>query len=257
MQTMDLRRAGTRGAQHADWLDARFSFAFGDYRDPARMGFGVLRVLNDDRIQPGAGFPMHPHRDMEILMLPLSGAIAHADSLGNSLVVQPDDVLLMSAGAGIRHSQMNALPDAVDHHLQLWLLPRRHGTAPRIEHRRFDPAARQGRWQLIASPDGAAGSLCIDQDARVWRAALPPRSVLSFVPEPGRSAYLHVATGHVGLATQAPGPGPAVALEAGDAVAWREAARFELGTAHDGTSELLLFDLPALTDDGLGLSGGR
>jgi redox-sensitive bicupin YhaK (pirin superfamily) len=247
MRALELRKAGSRGTLRSDWLDARFSFSFGDYRDPARHRFSVLRVLNEDIILPGSGFPMHPHRDMEILMIPLSGAIAHADSLGHQAVVRPDEVLLMSAGEGIRHSQMNASQQSLDHHLQLWLLPREHGTAPRIEHRRFEAAGRQGRWQLIGSADGQHDSLRIDQDARVWRAALAAGSALGFAPEAGRSVYLHVATGEVQLRRAVP-TDEATPLAAGDAVAWREGERFELVARHAEPSELLLFDLPSHTD---------
>lgn len=247
MHALDLRRAGTRGTLRTDWLDARFSFSFGDHQDPAQHRFSVLRVLNEDIVQPGSGFPMHPHRDMEILMLPLSGSIAHADSLGHEAVVQPDEVLSMSAGAGIRHSQMNASDRLLDHHLQLWLLPRQRGTAPRIEQRRFDRAGRQGRWQLIASPDGKQGSLRIDQDACVWRAALPAGSMLGFAASAGRSVYLHVATGDVKLRRPARADDD-TPLAAGDAVAWREGEPFELAGLHAEPSELLLFDMPLHTD---------
>ncbi|MED5620217.1 pirin family protein [Ideonella sp. BN130291] len=247
MQALDLRPAGTRGSLRADWLDARFSFSFGDYHHPARQGFSALRVLNEDVIQPGSGFPMHPHRNMEILMLPLSGAIAHADSLGHQAIVRPDEVLLMSAGAGIRHSQMNASQQSLDHHLQLWLRPRQRGTAPRIAHRHFERAGRQGRWQLIASPDGQHDSLRIDQDARVWRAALPSGCRLGFTPDAGRSVYLHMATGSARLHRPQPAA-DTTPLAAGDAVAWREGERFELAADHAEPTELLLFDLPPHTD---------
>lgn len=247
MQAPDLRRAHARGTLRTDWLDARFSFSFGGYRDPARHRFGVLRALNEDIVQPGTGFPMHPHHDMEILMLPLSGSIAHTDSLGHQALVQPDEVLMMGAGSGIRHSQMNASRQSLDHHLQLWLLPRQHGTAPRIEHRHFERAGRQGRWQLIASPDGLQGSLRIDQDARVWRAALPAGSALGFAPDAARSVYLHVATGEVNLRRPVH-PDEAMRLVAGDAVAWRHGERFELVGRHTEPAELLLFDLPPDTD---------
>jgi redox-sensitive bicupin YhaK (pirin superfamily) len=259
---MDVRRAESRGRMRNEWLDARFSFSFGDYRHPARHRFSVLRVLNEDIVQPGTGFEMHPHRDMEILMLPLAGAIAHADSLGHETVVHPDEVLLMSAGAGIQHSQMNASAQAVDHHLQLWLLPRRRGGPPHVALQRFEPAGRANRWQLIASPDGRQGSLRIDQDACVLRAALVEGAVLSYAPEAaagaavaGRSVYLHVATGQVTLLRNGQ---PELLLAAGDAVAWPEGERFELRGASQpqqqqqqqqaGASELLLFELPAHAD---------
>jgi redox-sensitive bicupin YhaK (pirin superfamily) len=247
MPTLDLRPASSRGNLRTGWLDARFSFSFGDYRHPARQRFSALRVLNEDFIQPGTGFAMHPHRDMEILMLPLSGAIAHTDSLGHQAVVRPDEVMMMSAGSGIRHSQMNASQQTVDHHLQLWLLPRQRGTVPRLEHRHFDRAGRLGQWQLIASPDGRQGSVLIDQDACVWRAALPRGSLLGFSPAPGRSAYLHLATGSVQLRRPG-GAEDTTPLAAGDAVAWREAEPFELAAPDAEPSELLLFDLPSHTD---------
>ncbi|WP_280151716.1 pirin family protein [Piscinibacter sp. XHJ-5] len=249
MDALDLRRAESRGRLRSTWLDARFSFSFGDYRHPARHRFSVLRALNEDIVQPGTGFAMHPHHDMEILMLPLAGAIAHGDSLGHEAVVHPGEVLLMSAGAGIRHRQMNASAQASDHHLQLWLLPRRRGGRPHVALRRFEPAGRAGRWQVIASPDGRQGSLRIDQDACVMRAMLAEGSSLEFAPEgAGRSVYLHLATGEVTLRRPARA-GAAVPLGAGDAVAWREGERIELRAAPQGRpSELLLFELPPHAD---------
>jgi quercetin 2,3-dioxygenase len=244
MATFDIRRADSRGRLVTDWLDAHFSFAFGEYRDPQRLRFGALRVLNEDRIRPGSGFGLHPHRDMEILLLPLAGAVAHADSLGHRFDVQPDEVLLMSAGAGIEHSQMNASEIQPDHHLQVWLLPRQRGTLPRIAHRRFERSGREGRWQLVASPDGHDGSLQIDQDAYLWRAHLSRGSALCCSPAPDRSRYLHVATGAVLLRTE----GATQTLSAGDAVAWQRAAPFELSASDGAPAELLLFDLPPHND---------
>jgi redox-sensitive bicupin YhaK (pirin superfamily) len=237
MHDPEIRRAAERGRMTTDWLDAQFSFAFADHDPPGRRRFSVLRVLNEDRIQPATGFGMHPHRDMEILLMPLEGAVAHADSLGHRAVLHPDEVLRMSAGAGLTHSQMNASDRVLDHHLQLWLLPRQRGTAPRVDWRRFDGGGREGRWQAIASGDGRDGSLVIDQDATVWRARLRAGATLAYAPPPERSLYLHVARGSVDL----DGPCGGV-LAAGDAAAWTQGPAFTLGGRDD--AELVLFDLP-------------
>ena len=247
MPRYEVRPAHTRGRLRTHWLDARLSFSFGDYVDPDRMHFGALRVLNEDRIQPGTGFEMHPHRDVEIVLLPLEGAVAHVDSLGHRAVLHPGDALLMSAGAGIRHSQHNASLQSIDRHLQIWLLPRQRGTAPASAHRHFDPRARLGRWQLIASDGARDGSLGLDQDAKLWRARLADASPLGMVADASRSRYLHVIDGAVELRQR---EGDAVEqLGSGDAVAWPVAQAFELRLRDARAAELLLLDLPALRAD--------
>lgn len=242
----EVRRNASRGVLSTDWLEARFSFSFGTYRNLARMGFGALRVLNEDWIQPGTGFGMHPHRDLEILLIPLSGAVAHADSLGNQAVVRRDEVMLMRAGAGIEHSQLNASDREMDHHLQVWLAPRSIGLAPGIALGRFDPAQSVGAWQLIASEDGRDSSLVADQDVSVFRSRLLSTDALNYSPAPGRSVYLHVVRGDVKVRTMAQ-RGEEL-LRTGDAIAWTAATSFSvLGEGAIG-QELLLFDLPRVLD---------
>lgn len=238
----EVRRNASRGVLSADWLEARFSFSFGTYRNPARMGFGALRVLNEDWIQPGTGFGMHPHRDLEILLIPLSGAVAHADSLGNEAVVRRDEVMLMRAGSGIEHSQLNASDREVDHHLQVWLSPRSLGLKPGVALGRFDPAQSVGSWQLIASEDGRDSSLVVDQDVRVFRARLLSTGELAYRPAPGRSAYLHVVRGDMKMRTMTE-PGEEL-LRTGDAIAWTYATAFSIVGEGALGQELLLFDLP-------------
>ncbi|HEY0309514.1 MAG TPA: pirin family protein, partial [Luteimonas sp.] len=165
---MILRRpAGERGVARTGWLDSRHTFSFGHYHDPAWMGFGPLRVVNEDRVAPGAGFPPHPHANMEILSYVLCGALAHRDSSGGGGVLRPGELQWMSAGHGIEHSEFNASQDAPVHFLQVWIQPDRVNAPPAYAQRAFDPAARRGRWAPLATPDGAAGSLAIRQDARL------------------------------------------------------------------------------------------
>lgn len=237
----EIRRGAERGRMRTDWLDARFSFAFADYAPPGREHFGALRVLNEDFIRPASGFGMHPHRDMEILLMPLRSAVQHEDSLGNRLDVQPGELLVMHAGRGIWHSQMNASPEQEDHHLQLWLLPRRQDAEPGIAWRAFAEAGREGRWQLWASGHGEPEALAIDAEARVLRARLPAGQGLASPLAAGRRLYLHVVSGAVRLR-------PATRdteelLQAGDALAWPRGAAFELEAAPDAPADLLLFDL--------------
>lgn len=239
---VEIRRSATRGRFRNHWLDARFSFSFGSYRDPSRDNFGVLLALNEDVIQPGTGFDMHAHEDLEIFIMPLSGAVAHEDSIGNRATVRPGEVQKMTAGWGIRHSQMNASRTALDHHLQIWLRPRTRGLEPAIEQRGFDPSARAGAWQLLISPDGRDGSLAVDQDASVSVAVLRDAQRLSCRGVAARSQYLHVIRGDVTVAHDA---GGRALLHAGDALAAAHAVDLELAGA-DAEAELLLFDLPSV-----------
>lgn len=238
--SLEVRRAATRGCLNTDWLEAYFSFDFADVHGPGGAHFGSLRALNEDRVAPAAGFAMHPHADLEILLIPLSGAVHHRDSLGNEFVVQPDELLAMRAGTGVRHSQMNASASEMDRHLQLWLLPRRKGALPHVARRRYAQAGREGGWQLWASGHGEAGALEIDADARVWRARLAAgQGLASPLPE-GRDLYLHVASGSVRMCA-APLGCDALQLQAGDAVAWRQGGAFTV-EAPPGVSELLLVE---------------
>jgi quercetin 2,3-dioxygenase len=240
----EIRRADSRGRLELDWLLARFSFSFGDYQDPQRMSFGALRVLNEDWIQPATGFDMHPHRDMEILLVPVAGRVAHADSLGNTATIGPDQVLMMRAGSGILHSQHNASDEAIDHHLQLWLEPRTPGLAPGIEIGSFERSRRQGRWQLLASADGRDGSLSVDQDVLIWRALIGRGGRLAFDVGAGAtgSAYLQVIGGPLRI-EQGEAGFQAERLDSGDAMLWTRARPFTLvadGAATD--AEVLLIE---------------
>ncbi|MDW8469311.1 MAG: pirin family protein [Burkholderiales bacterium] len=231
---IELRRGAERGYADHGWLKTFHSFSFADYWDPRHTGFGPLRVINEDRIAPGAGFAPHRHRDMEILSYVLAGALAHRDSLGNGSVIVSGDVQRMSAGRGIEHSEYNGDPSATTHFLQIWIEPAVRGLDPSYEQRRFDADAKRGRLCLIASPDGAEGSVRIHQDARVYATLLDGAERLVHRIAPGRRVYVHVARGAVLASGER--------LETGDALkAVREdAVVLERGAA----AEVLLFDLP-------------
>lgn len=239
MTGLDLRFADSRGAMQLGWLDARFSFSFGPYRNPARNGFGDLLALNEDRVQPGAGFPMHPHQNLEIIVIPLTCPIEHRDSLGQHAVVQPGEIQRMSAGSGIWHSQMNMSTTEVDHHLQIWLRPRTRNARPFVEQRSVARAARLGRWQAYVTPEGRDGSLPVDQDASIHATILKAEQGITFAAAARRSAYLHVVSGTVRVT----GAQHEVAtLGAADAIAFPVASDLRLvGVAPE--SEVLLFDL--------------
>lgn len=229
----ELRPARERGHAEHGWLDSWHSFSFADYYDPRHMGFGPLRVINEDRIAPHAGFPMHGHRDVEIISYVLAGALAHRDSMGNGSIIVPGDVQRMSAGTGIRHSEYNA-HDGVTHFLQIWIEPARSGLPPSYEQRRFPAAEKRGRLRPIAAPDGRDGSLTIHQDAVVYAGLFDGAESAQLALRPGRKAYVHVARG--GIAVNG------LALAAGDALK-TDAATITLADAAD--AEVLVFDLPA------------
>ncbi|HEY8119856.1 MAG TPA: pirin family protein [Myxococcota bacterium] len=225
-----IRQASERGRTRTDWLDSRHSFAFGDYRDPAHLGFRNLRVINDDRVAPGKGFAPHAHRDMEIVTVVLDGALEHRDSLGNGSVIKPGEVQRMSAGTGITHSEFNPSPSEPVHFLQIWLLPERAGLAAGYEQRAFAPAPG---LQLLASPDGRDGSLRIQAQVDLYAGRVRADGVLSFAPRRARQGWLHVVRGEVGLA--------GMRLGEGDGAALADEAQVDLHARAE--SELLLFDL--------------
>jgi redox-sensitive bicupin YhaK (pirin superfamily) len=228
-----IRKGSDRGRTRIGWLDARHTFSFGDYDDPRHRGFRALRVLNDDRVAPGGGFPTHPHRDMEIITHVLAGELEHRDSLGNGEVIRAGEWQAMTAGTGVLHSEFNPSRTDPVHLLQIWLLPDRRGHAPGYRQRAFDPAETAGRWRLVASPDGADGSLPIHQDARVWAANLAAGQQVRHDLAPGRAAYLHLATGAATVNGERLVAGDGVAVEGEPAVT----------VAGDAAAEVLLFDL--------------
>jgi redox-sensitive bicupin YhaK (pirin superfamily) len=230
---IQIRKAAERGHFDHGWLDTRHTFSFADYFDPAHVGFRALRVINDDRVGPGEGFGMHGHRDMEIVTYVLEGALEHRDSMGNGSVLRPGELQRMSAGTGIRHSEFNPSGTEPVHLYQIWLLPERAGLTPSYEQRGFSAAERQGRLRLVASPDGADGSLAIHQDARLYLSTLGEGQAVSHALRPGRHAWLQVLRGQAALNGQP--------LTEGDGAAVSEEK--ELDIRSDKGAEVLLFDL--------------
>ncbi|HVQ38633.1 MAG TPA: pirin family protein [Pyrinomonadaceae bacterium] len=228
-----IRRAEQRGHFDFGWLNTYHTFSFGDYYDPSHMGFRSLRVINEDVVQRGRGFPRHGHRDMEIFTYILKGALQHRDSMGNGSIIRPGDVQRMSAGTGVTHSESNASPDEPVHLLQIWILPAEEGITPGYEEKRFPEDEKRNKLRLIISPDAAEGSVTIHQDARVYAAVLEPGQEVTHALETGRHAWLQVAGGSVKLneVQLKQGDGAAVSQEATVAVAAEEPA------------EILLFDL--------------
>jgi redox-sensitive bicupin YhaK (pirin superfamily) len=232
---ISIRRAGERGHFDHGWLDTSHTFSFADYRDERHMGFRSLRVINEDRVAPGQGFGTHGHQDMEILTYVLEGELAHRDSTGGRGTIVPGEVQRMSAGTGVTHSEFNGSPDEPVHFLQIWLLPDRRGHAPSYEQKAFPEGERRGRLRLVASPDGAAGSLTVHQDARVYAAILSRGEAVEHALAPGRGAWVQVARGEVEAGGEV--------LRAGDGAAVEGQGSLRLAGAGDGTAELLLFDL--------------
>jgi redox-sensitive bicupin YhaK (pirin superfamily) len=227
------RKAKDRGHADFGWLDSHHSFSFGQYYDPKHMGFGALRVINDDRVAGGGGFDTHGHKDMEIVSYVLEGALAHRDSLGSGSVIRPGDVQLMSAGTGIRHSEFNASETDPVHFLQIWIIPEKQGLEPSYAEKHFPEADRLGRLRLIASPDGREGSLKIHQDAAIHAGLLAAASDLVHPLNPGRRYWLQVARGELDV------NGEPVMEGDGLAIVKEEA----LTIAAKAKSEILLFDL--------------
>jgi redox-sensitive bicupin YhaK (pirin superfamily) len=230
---LELRRSGERGYADHGWLKSYHTFSFADYYDPKQVEFGALRVINEDRVQAGAGFGTHAHRDMEIISYVLSGALAHEDSMGNGSIIRPGDVQRMSAGRGVQHSEFNASKTEAVHFLQIWIQPNARGIAPSYEERHFSAEERQGRLRLIASPDQLQGSLLIHQDARVYAGLFDGSESATLEVKPGRRLYLHVARGEISVNGSA--------LSAGDALKLTDTTMLQLGTARK--AEVLAFDL--------------
>jgi redox-sensitive bicupin YhaK (pirin superfamily) len=230
---MQIRRSQERGFADHGWLKSYHTFSFADYYDPRHVQFGPLRVINEDRVQAGAGFGTHGHRDMEIISYVLSGELAHKDSLGNGSTIKPGDVQRMSAGTGVRHSEFNPSSSHAVHFLQIWIQPRTMNLPPSYQEKRFEELTKRGRLQLIASPEGGADSVLLHQDARIYAGLFDGGERAEFAVSPGRSVYLHVARGTISV--------NGVALNAGDAMSGSDTAslRLENGAA----AEVLLFDL--------------
>jgi quercetin 2,3-dioxygenase len=229
-----VRASEDRGHFDHGWLDTHHTFSFGEYHDPGFMGFRSLRVINEDTVAPGQGFGTHPHRDMEIITYVLEGALAHKDSMGNGETIRPGDVQHMSAGTGVLHSEFNPSSAEAVHLLQIWILPERKGIGPMYEQRSFPIESRRGGLTLLASPDGAAGSVRINQDARLYSAALDGGQTARLDLAPGRHAWVQVARGRGAVNGRE--------VKAGDGVALSDEAAVELGASETG-SEFLVFDL--------------
>jgi redox-sensitive bicupin YhaK (pirin superfamily) len=229
-----LRKAKDRGQFDHGWLQTAHTFSFADYHDPHHMGFRALRVINEDVVAPGQGFGMHGHRDMEIVTLVLRGALEHRDNLGNGEALRPGELQRMSAGTGIMHSEFNPSDSEPVHLYQIWLLPEKRGLSPSYEQKPFDRAARIGSWQLVASPDGAAGSLTIHQDARLFLATIPTGQMLSRDFASGRHGWLQVVRGALDVDGQP--------MATSDGLAISDVSRVLLRATQD--ADVLLFDLP-------------
>ena len=232
---MEIRRSNERGLAEHGWLRSFHTFSFADYHDPRHMGFGPLRVINEDRVQPGQGFGTHGHRDMEIISYVLEGGLAHKDSMGNGSVIRPGDVQRMSAGTGVRHSEFNASDKDLVHFLQIWIEPNQRNVAPSYEEKRFDEASKRGQLRLIASPDGRDGSVTIHQDASLYAAVLDGSDAVDFQPAAGRLVYVHLVRGDATVNGQALLAGDAMKLSGNE-----NRVRLEKGRG----AEVLVFDLP-------------
>lgn len=230
---IETYRSDQRGLTAIDWLHSRHSFSFNDWYDPAHVSFGALRVINEDVVAPGAGFPTHGHRDMEIVTYVLSGALAHKDSLGNGSTIRPGEVQRMSAGTGIRHSEMNPSPSEPVHLLQIWILPERPGLTPGYEQVTLAADSTANRFGLIASRDGRDGSVTIHQDAEIHAARLAAGTTLTRSVDEGRRVWIQIAAGSVAI--------NGTSLNQGDAVSAVRETTLSITAVSD--AEVLLFDL--------------
>ena len=228
-----IRRSDERGRANHGWLDTRFSFSFADYFDPEHVQFRTLRVMNDDRVAGGGGFPMHPHRDMEIVTYVLEGALEHRDSMGNGSVIKPGDIQYMSAGTGVTHSEFNASKTNPVHLYQIWMMPEKRGLKPAYDQKNFTEAEKRGKLRLIASPDGREGSVKIRQDNELYATVLSEGDSVKHALKPDRHAYVQVARGSVELNGKP--------LDTGDGAAISAEKAVELTGVQD--AEVLLFDL--------------
>ena len=228
-----LRLSGDRGHANHGWLDSFHSFSFADYYDAEQMGFGPLRVINEDRVRPGMGFGTHGHRDMEIISYVLEGQLSHKDNIGNGSVITPGDVQRMSAGRGVMHSEFNPSQSEAAHFLQIWIEPSVRGIPASYEQSRVEAEAKRGRLALIAGPEGSGAAVTIHQDARIYSVLLDGDESVTHALAPGRRAYVHVARGSVEL--------DGVPLSAGDAARIEDVAQITLGKG--AGAEVLVFEL--------------
>ncbi len=229
-----VRRASERGHFKNEWLDSHHTFSFGEYHDPQHMGVSVLRVINDDRVIPGAGFPTHPHNNMEIVSYVLEGELAHKDSMGNGSVIRPGDVQRMSAGTGVTHSEYNPSDKNVTNFLQIWLLPNKRGVTPGYEQKFFSAKDKQGLFRLLVSPDGRDDSIRANSDALLYGAIVDQEDKLNYKTNNNRVIYVHVAKGSVIINGEV--------LAGGDGITIYEEPVVELSGGDE--AEVLLFDLP-------------
>jgi redox-sensitive bicupin YhaK (pirin superfamily) len=230
-----IRRSEDRGLADHGWLHSQHSFSFAEYYDPQWMGWGNLRVINEDHIAPGTGFGTHGHRDMEIISYVLQGELAHKDSMGNVKGIPPGDVQRMSAGTGVQHSEFNHAPNDTTHFLQIWIEPNVRGIAPSYEQKTFSTAEKTGRLRLVASSDGAQGSVTLHADAALYAGLLDADQRAQVAIAPGRKAYVHLVRGALKVNGQA--------LRTGDAAVMADETQIELSDAQD--AEVLVFDLAA------------
>ncbi len=228
-----IRKSEERGTANFGWLDSKHSFSFGGYYDPRHMGFGPLRVINEDRVAPGGGFPTHPHRDMEIISYVVEGGLAHRDSTGTSSVIRPGDVQRMSAGTGVRHSEYNASETEPVHFLQIWIIPEKQGLRPSYEQKTFSAEEKRGKLRLVGSRDGREGSVTIHQDVDLYATRLEAGESVSHRMSAGRGAWVQVVDGELTVNGEALKAGDGVAISGSDDV------RLEARAA----TEALLFDM--------------
>ena len=231
---LQIRKSADRGPAEFGWLSSRHSFSFGHYHDPAHMGFGPLRVINEDKVQPGMGFGTHGHQDMEIISYVLDGALEHKDSMGTGSVIRYGDVQRMSAGTGVQHSEFNPSRSEQVHFLQIWIIPDRARIEPSYEEKHFDAGSKRGKLRLIASSDARDGSVLVHQDVSIFASILDGDDRLEHPLAPGRLGYVHVARGTLTV--------NGIALEAGDALKLADEGSVVLEAGKD--AEILLFDLP-------------
>jgi quercetin 2,3-dioxygenase len=230
---LTIRRSSERGHANYGWLDTYHSFSFADYFDPQHMGFRALRVINEDVVQPGQGFGMHGHRDMEIITYVLSGALGHQDSMGNGEMLRAGELQRMTAGTGVMHSEFNPSSTEPVHLYQIWIKPQQHGLTPEYEQKAFPVNGHANQWRLVASPDGREGSLSIHQRASLSLAELEPGKQITYTLEPGHHAWLQVVRGKVTVNGQS--------LQTSDAVAVSDES--ELTVQSENAAEVMLFDL--------------